>query len=269
MNQDISDLSDLVVIVTGPETIFGVGAVEQANGAVRGSMPTGARFAGPDGRAAVGALGVLVDNVLGYSIISSLPPASWSVSTEIWIDLVASLPDDGGRVWAEARIVQRGSFSTGQVVDDSGRVLAECRERGRQVDGVPDFDAAPPQFDPTVAAVEDPGLAGLIGLECGAEVCVLNATPELENPRRMLHGGVTLAGSEVAATRSRVEAGSSLPTSSLHIVHTRPIPAGARVEFRTTTVHAGRSLWLTDVVGIVDGKVCTTTRVTAQAAVHR
>ena len=92
----------------------------------------------------------------------------------------------------------------------------------------------------------------------------MTVTPALENPRRMLHGGISLCASEVAATRSRRVAGSDLGTSSLHIVHSRAIPAGSRVEFHTTTQHAGRSLWITDVIGVVDGRTCTIARVSAE-----
>ena len=87
-----------LVYATGPETLFGVGQVEHDEGTVRGSMPTGSPLVGPDGRPSVGALGVLVDNVLGYSIIDSLELGIWSVSTEIWLHLLAPLPTDGGRI---------------------------------------------------------------------------------------------------------------------------------------------------------------------------
>ena len=256
-------MSGLTVLATGPETLFGVDDVASVAGSVVGSMPTGVPFTGPDGRPALGALGVLVDDVLGYAIIDSLAPGSWSVSTEIWIDLLAPLPADASRVHADARAVQAGSFATGRVVDADGRLLAECRERGREIADVPDaVDGPPPVELPAGAA----GLAELIGLRPEGDHFVLHVTPVLGNPRHMLHGGVSLCASELAATYSRQADAPHLMTSSLHIVHTRPVPSGARMEFHVTSSHAGRSLWISDVVGSVEGRPCTLARVSAQAA---
>jgi acyl-coenzyme A thioesterase PaaI-like protein len=255
-------VSIALVYATGPETLFGVGRVEHGEGTVRGSMPSRAALVGPDGRPSVGALGVLVDNVLGYSIIDSLEHGTWSVSTEIWLHLLASLPHDGGQVRAAAHAVQRGSFATGTIVDEQGGLLATCSQRGRAVAGAPLDPLDLPPFE-LPAGPRD--VADLLGLRAEGEVLAMRVTPVLENPRRMLHGGISLCASEVAATRSRRLAGSDLATSSMHIVHSRAISAGSLVEFHATTHHAGRSLWITDVVGVVDGRQCTLARVSAEA----
>lgn len=254
-------MSDLPVLSTGPEALFGVGDVAVDGDSVVGSMPSGPPFLGPDARPALGALGVLVDNVLGYAIIDSLPPRSWSVSTEIWIDLVAPLPADGSRIHAAARAVQAGSFAIGRVVDADGRLLAECRERGRQIADVPNAAGAPTFELPDHAG----DLAELIGLRPGGDGMVLEVTPALGNPRRMLHGGVSLCASELVATHSRRSGAPELLTTSVHIVHSRPVPVGVRMDFCATTRHAGRTLWVSDVVGSVSGRACTLARVSAQA----
>lgn len=257
----MTEARQLTFLTSGPDPLFAMHDVGQDDDRVRGSMGTGPWLAGPDGRPAVGALGVLVDNVLGYAIMASLPPVAWSISTEIWVDMVAPLPTDGAVLTADAVILQAGSLSTGRVVDASGRVVAVCRQRGRPVGDGPSLGWTAPDVEiPTGLR----SLGELIGLRSGGGAFELEVTPALANPRRMLHGGVSLAASEVVATWSRREQGSTLPTSSLHIVHTRGVPVGATVEFRATTRHAGRSLWLTDVEGAVDGRVCATTRVTAQ-----
>lgn len=254
-------MSDLPVLTTGPEELFGVGAVAAAAGSVVGSMPSGAPFLGLDGRPTPGALGVLVDDVLGYAIIDSLAPGSWSVSTEIWIDVLAPLPADGSRIHADGRAVQAGSFATGRVVDAAGRLLAECRERGREIADVPDPACDVEPFELPDDAVD---LAELIALRPDGDGMVLDVTPVLANPRRMLHGGVSLCASELVATRSRQADAPDLVTTSLHIVHGRPVPAGARLEFSVTTRHAGRTLWISDVVGTVAGRPCTLSRISAQ-----
>lgn len=259
-------MSRIDVVVTGPEWTFGVGAVQQDGDRVVGSMPTGPWFADPGGQAALGSLGVLLDDVLGYSLIASMEQDSWSVSTEIWVDLMAPLPGDGSRLHAEARTLEPGSFAAGSLVGADGRLLATCRQRGRRVEEQPDPSQSDGEHRSRAAAVDGMGgLVATLGLEEYDDRLSLPVRREHENPRRMLHGGVSLAASEAAASWSRRAAGCELPSRSLHIAHLRPIPSGATFELRCTTLHAGRTLWLTDVVGTVDGKVCTTTRVTALA----
>ncbi|MGY0541457.1 PaaI family thioesterase [Nocardioides sp. YJ-D4] len=247
----------------GPETLFGVGVVTQpspASDLIRGSQPT--ILEGPDGRPAVGSLGVLADNVLGYSLIASLPEGSWTVSTEIWIDVVAPLPTRQTGVLAEGRTVQRGSYATGSVTDNDGDLLALIRERGRLVDTpvtalARDVPAAPARIGTDV--MDRLGL-----LPKDDDTLIVEVDEELENPRRALHGGVSLCAAEVAASWSRVQANPDLATSSLHVVHNRPIPSGCVVEFRATTRHAGRRLWVTDVTGLVEGRAAVIARVTAE-----
>src|SRR5688572_524684 len=116
---------------SGPDELFGIGPLEQHGGAITGSMHAGPWTLGADGRPAVGALGVLADNVLGYAVMASLTPGSWSISTEIWIDLVGPVPTLETKLTAEAVPSQAGSFSLGRIIDEHGRPVAECRQRGR------------------------------------------------------------------------------------------------------------------------------------------
>jgi uncharacterized protein (TIGR00369 family) len=250
------------VLVSAIDLLLGVediGLSGEPDSGMRGRMPLDERHLGPDGRVSVGALGVLVDEVLGYSLIASTPPGSFQVSTEIWVDVLAPLRP-GAMLHATGRTVQVGSFATGWLVDDEGRCVAECRERGREIDDVP-----APEWAPTspAAAGREAGTAAVLGLSL-ADPSTLTVTPELENPRHMLHGGASFAAAELVATWSRQAAGSELTTSSVHCVHSRPAPAGALVELTATTVHAGRSLWVSDVSGTVDGRPVVLARVTAQ-----
>lgn len=257
-------MSVVQFVATGAERVFEV-VTAQAGEELQGSMPADRLFIGPDARPAVGALGVLLDDVLGYTIISSLPRGAWTVSTEIWIDMVRPLGEVSGKLSARARSVTPGSFSAGELYDETGGLVAVCRQRGREIADPPDF--ANPREDAGCGDHDhDAGsLTGVLGLvEVGDEL-TMPIVPCWENPRGVLHGGVSLAATEAAATHSRVLAGSDLPTSSVHIVHTRPVPSGVQLEMRTRTVHAGRTLWITDVDAVWNDKICATTRVSAQA----
>jgi acyl-coenzyme A thioesterase PaaI-like protein len=258
-----SPRTDTVVLPVGPEEAFGVGAVEHRDDGVHGTMPMGPAFLGPDGRPSAGALGVLVDDVTGYAVIDGLVGGSWSVSTEIWLDLLGPVPATG-TLAARARILHGSAvsaFTEGWVHDESGDCVAVCRQRGRAIPEDP-TDLRPAVFEVPTRPTDVADLIGLVALD--SDSGVLAVVPHLENPRRMLHGGITMCAAEVTAVRSRLAAGVDLPTSSIHTAYTRGIPAGSEIVFRAETRHRGRTFWVSTVTGSVDGKVASVTTVSAQ-----
>lgn len=228
-----------------------MGEVSVQGEVFRGSMPVGPWLA-VDRRTPLGAVAVLVDDLLGYAIIADLPHGRWSVSTEIAIDLVRPLPTTG-HVLADARLVHSdrdGGFATGTVRTADGSRLALCSQRGRFLDapdGLVEEGAwgGPPR----------PGdLERLLGVRDGD---VLATTDVHANEAGSLHGGVSLFVSDLVA-------GALVPdlvTASLHITYTRGIPIGSAVTWRAAVRHRGRSLAVVDVDGLVDDRPCTTTRV--------
>jgi acyl-coenzyme A thioesterase PaaI-like protein len=251
------------VLAVGPEETFGVGAVVPGPDGVRGTMPLRPVLSGPDGQPSVGSLGVLVDDVTGYAVNTRLADGTWSVTTEIWLDLLAPVPATGD-LSAHAQVV-RGSkvsvFTSGTVHDRSGHCIAVCRQRGRALPEAP-AQVRPSDYRVPSAATDAAGLIGLRSL--GPDRTGFTVTAHLENPLRILHGGITFCASEIAATSSRSAAGVDLPTSSVHVVYARAIPAGADVDLTVTTRHAGRSFWVSEVTGRVEGRVCSVATVTAQ-----
>jgi acyl-coenzyme A thioesterase PaaI-like protein len=262
-NPGEAHVQKLHIVASAPDDRFAVRDIRQSGRVVAGAMDP-RPILGADDRPAVGALGVLADNILGYALMASLPQGSWSISTEIWIDVVARGDAAGPVVGGEAEAVQDGSFAAGRLSDGAGRTVAQCRQRGRWVEPL---ESMPVGLRDPVLARTGTGtidLGELLGVKHVDGGVALEATRSVLNPRQMLHGGVSLAASEFAATASRVDSGSTLPTSSVHIVHTRGVPQGATITFEPATRHGGRSLWVTDVLGRVEGKVCTVTTVTAQ-----
>lgn len=255
----------LQFFTSGPAALFGVDDLRQNDDGVEGRMTLGSGMAGPDGTTAVGALGVLVDEAMGYAIMGSLGSGDWSISTEIWMDVLGPLPPAGQTVDVRAITVVPGSFAAGTARDSAGRLFLECRQRGRKVPSAVDPEAAAASGRSALAGrpiASD--LESLLGLRLEGDAHVLHTHAGLANPRWMLHGGVSLAASEAVAARSRWDSGCLLPTSSVHIVHTRGVPVDAPLVLHAETRHAGRTLWVTDVVGTVDGKVCTVATVSAQ-----
>ncbi|MCW2759311.1 MAG: hypothetical protein JWO46_3057 [Nocardioidaceae bacterium] len=257
----------LPVVDSGPESLFRIGTVDWDGTVVSASMPTGPWLTGPDGRTSPGALGVLVDNVLGYTIIGGAPSDHWSVSTEISIDLIAPLPTDAGSLHAEARMAHvdaLGGLAVGRVTDDAGRLVAITRERGRHIPTSPSTGMTSVRFDvdPTV-----PDLETLLETRRTDDGLELEVRAILQNPMHDLHGGITLAVADLAAALALRDGGPELVTASIHVVYARGIPADAVLTVTPTVRHRGRSLATVDVTGSVAGRACTLARVTAQPAV--
>lgn len=243
-----------------PEDLFEVSALRQCSDGVGGRMTLGHWATGADGRPAVGALGVLADEVLGYALMASLPQDSWSISTEIWLDVVGDLPPPGADLVGHATPLQAGSYSVGEIRDGRGRMLVSCRQRGRHA---PRPSEDPVDVDAATTPASVGGIAAGLGLRADAGAWVLTTRADLVNPTGMLHGGISLAASEVLATRERVDRGSTLRTTSVHIVHSRGVPLGSEVVFEVEHRHVGRTLWVAHVVGRSGGKVATVATVTA------
>ena len=265
----------LPIVSLGPEALFRIHDLTDDGAVTTGSMETGPWMAGTDGQVCAGSLGVLVDNALGYAVISERPAGHWSVSAEVSIELCAPVPMDGSGLRAEASLVQAdrsGGLATGRVLDAEGRVVALCSQRGRFVD--PDqselatsgWDAA---GDPLMTSrlLGTPALIGArVELTPDGAALHLTASPRLANPLGNLHGGISLCASEIVGLAAINRAGSSLSTASVHVVYARPMPLGTDVTFRATVTHQGRSLAVAQVISTATaGKPCTIATVTAHA----
>ncbi|MCQ4079180.1 hotdog fold thioesterase [Streptomyces sp. RB6PN25] len=241
---------------SGPERSFRVTGLAADGDLVSGSMPTGSWLNGPAGRPTAGALGVLVDEVLGHAIMLEPPVDHWSVSSEISVDICRQIPTDGTLLSAQARILHadsRGGISSGSVVDDRGRLVSGCRQHGRWVRELP---AQLPTDGGATVPDPRPGAEGVLGL-LGAQVKItgdgaelhLVVTPELVNPLGNLHGGIALCASDVVAHAALEAAGRPSDTASLHIAYARPIPLDTAVRFEASVAHSGRSFGVVRVTG--------------------
>ncbi|TDO46865.1 uncharacterized protein (TIGR00369 family) [Kribbella sp. VKM Ac-2527] len=255
-------MSAHLIVDGGPERLFGFRA-HHADGRRTGSMSTGAWLAGPGGIPRGGALGVLVDNVLGTTISAAHPDGDWSVSTEIGIDVVGAIPVDGSTVRATVESIEVatiGAFATGDVIDAAGNVIARCRQRGRFV-SAPEPAATNGRTD-GLRSDREADLMSRIGAvaSLAEDVLELTTTPVLANPMGNLHGGVSLCVSEWAGALALSRVAAPLTTTSVHVAYLRPIPIGTRVRFTPRVVHAGRTLGVAHVTSHNEaGKPCTVT----------
>jgi uncharacterized protein (TIGR00369 family) len=259
--------------------MFRIGGTTQADGGVLLSMPTGEWLGGPDGRTASAALGVLIDDVLGNSIIERRPANSWPVSTEISVDYVSRPPSDGRPVQARSRVLSAppaGALAAGEVTDSAGAVLAVATSRFHFVPGEPvaprglavpgDGRAGPGALGPA-----GPGsLLALLGADLHGDgtgaTLTLPAGPHLANPRGFLHGGIALCASQLAGERA-LSAGGSLPATAIRIAYVRPVVLAGTLTFTARVLHSGRSFGVAQVTATGPaGKLGIVATVTCQRA---
>jgi len=241
----------LPVVDTGPEALFRMGELSEEDGIFRGLMAVGPWLA-VEGRTPATALAVLVDDLTGFAIVADLPRGTWSVSTEITLDVLRPLPATGV-VHADARLVYAddlGGVATGSVTDESGNVLALCSQRGRFIPSPPDLVEEGAWGGP----VREGDLSRLMATRADEPMMV---TDVLANEGGSLHGGIAMFLADVVAGAATPD----LVTASVHIAYTRGIPIGSEITWRAAVRHRGRSLAVVDVDGVVDDRVCTTARV--------
>lgn len=251
-------------VTSGPEQLFAVSSVEQDGPELVATMPLGAGTC-VGGRPQAAALGVLVDDVLGYAV--NTLATGWSVSTEVSVDLLAPLPVDG---WAEcrARVVHvdaTGAVTEG-VVSVGGEVVARAVLRGRFRDQEPDPAVLAAGRTGDLGPIDRTDLDTVLGadLRHHADGLIVRVSPRFTNPLGNLHGGMHVFFHERAAAL----AVPALPvTASVRVQLVRGVPTGARLEVVPRVLHAGRTL---AVVGVEardgTGRLCSAATVVRHLA---
>ncbi|EWT07828.1 hypothetical protein N864_22220 [Intrasporangium chromatireducens Q5-1] len=265
----------LPVVVSEPERLFRVEPVCERDTIVSTTMPTGAWLERAAGRISLGALGVLADDVLGYAVLTERPADHWSVSSEISLDLCHPI-ETGPRLSGRARPVfadQRAAVTSGEIVDNQGRLVAVGRQQGRFVATMP---GAPDEGPPGASThgPPDPGDVGsvfdLLDVEAKptSEGALLDvaATPALVNPLSNLHGGITLCLADLVAITAMEAEARALETTSIHVAYLRPVPLGTTVSFVAHVIHSGRTFAVARVEArTAEGKRCISGTVTASS----
>jgi uncharacterized protein (TIGR00369 family) len=227
-------------------------------------METGPWVLGPGGRATIGALGVLVDDVLAAAIVVNRPQQP-SVSTEILIDLTAPVPSDGQILLCRARTVHLGADSglaRGEITTADGAVVAVATQRQRFL------ASTPTEPDPTYATrASAPGESALERLAARFDDdggLTLTASPQMLNKSGVVHGGVILCASSLVGEQGLDDHHGSRLLASARVTYLRPIPASTETTFTIRVVHLGRNLAVAHVTGVNAGRVCSTAVITQQ-----
>lgn len=252
-------------IELGPERLFHLAPV--AGDALRavGTMKSGSWSTDMHSRPAVGSLGVLVDDVLGFSIAAATPLGKATVTTHIHLDSIRPVPVDGTDVTAEITSVEfdgSGGFVSGRVTDRSGSVIALATLRGKFVPAVPDRDSTFELGPRTVTSLTghsrmwsapDALEARMEPTEHGVDLR-FTVSESLVNVRGSQHGGITFCAAELAgrAALGRHRGANEFSTVAVDIAYLRPAVMGSALIFRARRIHSGREVGLVRVEGFVD-----------------
>ncbi|UGQ12202.1 PaaI family thioesterase [Yinghuangia sp. ASG 101] len=252
-----------------PELLFGVRLVEDPRDSHwHGTMPSGRWTLGPDGVPSNAALAVLIDDTLGVAGAAHQPEGRFAVTTELSVDYVAPPPCDGSVITSEGAVVSahdRGALVTGTVRDAVGQTLAVMSLRGRYIPLLPEVAAGasarpePSPGDPADAdASRHESLLAVLGAsaEVGAEEVRLRVPPSirLTNGSGVLHGGVALAASQLAASY-RLPADEGMALASTRITYLRQLEISSDIDFVARVVHGGRTFRVVEVTAYGPGGV--------------
>ena len=264
---------EFLALESGPELIFRVAQPVAEEEVVSSSMPAGPWLNGPSGRPLAGALGVLLDDVLGYAIMLRRPPGGWSVSVEISVDFCGPVPGNGEVLTAEGHndySDAAGGIASGSVTDAFGRLIALFRQQGRWVSRAP---GATPASDTAEARTDDASagtpvsgalpenLTELLGTPSvgtdGSAYLDLAVTRAMVNPLGNLHGGITLCACDLVAQAALDAVAGPSRTTSIHVAYPRSVPEGTAVRFEGRVLHRGRAFAITQVTALnKSGKPC-------------
>lgn len=233
-------------IELGPERSFRLEPVTGNGSSAVGSMETGDWSRDASGRAQAGALGVLIDDVLGFSAAALTPDGFSTVTTHIHADFLCDVPADESTVTADVTSVDvdaTGGLASGTVRSAAGRTIARATLRSRFVPGAPDVEFSNPSSssDPVSADVLAT-LGGVIEYFDGGLDLRFPVRPDAVNVKSNLHGGLTFCAAELSGAAAL--RGHSAHTTAVDIVYLRAAPLGSELVFRATVVHPGRQLGL-------------------------
>ncbi|MFF0813792.1 hotdog fold thioesterase [Rhodococcus sp. NPDC003318] len=221
------------------------------------------------------ALGVLLDDLLGFTLYDRRGDRAGLVTAELSVDVVRPAAWQGPHLTAESRLEaldRDGGLSSARVQDSAGALVAIATLRGNFVDDVS------PQRTVVTAPGPDPQplVGGLAGSPIDLLGGVLEATgsgvrltvpgqEQLANANGVMHGGVITCAHDLAGTAAAAAGDIPMRAGSLRVNFFRAVPVDGPVVFDAETVRAGRRVAVTRVTARDHlGRTCSVATVTCR-----
>ncbi|WP_243636973.1 hotdog domain-containing protein [Rhodococcus sp. Eu-32] len=211
-------------------------------------------------------VGVALDDVTGHVVAMGAPEGLWPVSLNIRLDFVSDPPTDGSVMTVVGDLVHRDDSSgttRGCVRDTQGSVVALVTQRSHLVAFAGPLGADVVTVSRAEGVREFRQLLQFGPPRSGAPL-IMSPSPFSANGMRNVHGGILIAGSELAAMDA-LDAAGTLRTTSIDISYVRPGVGTADTVFEAEVIHRGKSAAVVRVISRnASGKPCSFATVTVQ-----
>ncbi|RVW03339.1 PaaI family thioesterase [Rhodococcus spongiicola] len=232
-------------------------------------------------------LGVLADDILGFTLWDRRGERAGLVTTDLSLDFVTPTGWLGPELHADGRVVsvtRDGGVSSTAIHDSAGNLIATGTAWGNFVDAGPGPDPSPgngverpleppasippasipPASIPPASVSPLTRIGGLFAEGDGTRL-VVPPNSALANKLGVMHGGVQACAIDLAGNAAVSSPEAPMRTASMRINYFRPTPIDGDVEFTAEIVHAGRSMAVARVVSTgADGRVCAYATVTCR-----
>ncbi|WP_280764161.1 PaaI family thioesterase [Prescottella agglutinans] len=234
---------------------------------------TGPWLADARGRICRGALGILMDEVMGSLAAGTGSVRRRAVTTQVHLDFLLDPPLDGSTLRAESWGLHSGAHTVvagGRIIDATGSLVATGSVSLQTASAVVDVGMTGEQIVPAAATRGPESIDELIGAlrrrNNGRSWVELDVAGVPGDPAGNVSGGVLLCASELAGL-SALPDESGFHTNAIHVTYLRPCPTDEHVTFVPTVLHQGRTMALVQVTGrTIGGTTCTSAVLTCGTA---
>ncbi|MEV0946659.1 hotdog domain-containing protein [Rhodococcus sp. NPDC049939] len=239
------------------------------------SMDIDAIAATTTGTSYGGVLGVLLDDLLGFTLWNERGTRAGIVTAELSIDILTPRRWQGPALRAEARLLALtadGGTSTAHVYDTAGTLIATATLWGNFVDDPGHEEGTYPSNTLQIPDFPTPGVPPLewIGarMEDGRQPrVVIPPNPLISNKRGYMHGGVQACAASLAANAAMNGDGPDMDAASVRINYFRPVSLDSDATFTPAVIKSGRAVSVVRVTGTFGGQICSEATVTGRRLV--
>lgn len=255
-----------------PQRLFRMSRPQRLDGVNRLTMDIDGHF--PRGVSPTATLGILVDDILGFTLWDRRGDRTGVVTADLSVDFVTPTGWIGPEVVADGRavaITEDGGLASSELRDGAGTLLATATAWGNFVDAGADRSTTVARPPSAPGAIPDASVSSLTRIGARFEDSadgtrlVVPANPALANKLGVMHGGIQACAIDLVGNAAVSTPDAPMYTASMRINFFRPAPVDADVVFTAEVVRAGRSVAVARVTSTGgDGRVCAVATVTCR-----
>ncbi|MFC9516920.1 PaaI family thioesterase [Nocardiaceae bacterium NPDC056970] len=255
-----------------PQRLFRMSRPQRLDGVNRLTMDIEGHA--PQGISPTATLGILIDDILGFTLWDRRGDRTGVVTADLSVDFVTPTGWIGPEVVADGRAVAitgDGGIASTELRDGAGTLLATATAWGNFVDGGADRSTTVARPASVPGAIPEASVSSLTRIGARFEDSadgtrlVVPANPALANKLGVMHGGIQACAIDLVGNAAVSTPDAPMYTASMRINFFRPAPVDADVVFTAEVVRAGRSVAVARVTSTgADGRACAVATVTSR-----